>query len=111
MKKITIKEWKSLVSKNCEDSYSIAVCSAILILWEAQVKDKENAHKVLVAARLIRLSGAQAEMAIGFALSHKLDKKILDIRKTVRIKKFYIILISMVGVVLGFLFRSLLGRG
>lgn len=77
MKKITTKKWKDFVSKNCKDSYSLVVCLAILILWEAEVKDKENAHKVLMEEEL-GLSGAQAGMAISFALSHKPDKKMLD---------------------------------
>lgn len=59
-KKLTKKEWSEFVSKNSDNSYSLVVCLAILLLWEEPNKDPVE---VLSG---YGLSGAQAEMAIGF---------------------------------------------
>ena len=84
-KEISKNKWRDFVKKNSCDSYSLVVCLAILILFEAKVKNREEAQKVLMGEEL-GLSGAQAEMAIGYALNHKVeglpDEEMAEIRKT-----------------------------
>jgi hypothetical protein len=60
-KQLTKKEWAEFVSKNCDNSYSLAVCLAIMNLWE---NPEDNLHGY-------GLSGAQAEMAIDFVKKHE----------------------------------------
>lgn len=59
-KQLTKKEWANFVSKNCSNSYSLAVCLATMLLWE------EPDRKPIEVLSGMGLSGAQAEMAIGF---------------------------------------------
>lgn len=59
-KQLTKKEWADFVSKNCDNSYSLIVCLATMLLWE---EPKREPIEVLSG---LGLSGAQAEMAIGF---------------------------------------------
>lgn len=59
-KQITKKEWADFVSNNCNDSYSLSVCLATMLLWEEPNKEPKEVLSGL------GLSGAQAEMAIGF---------------------------------------------
>jgi len=65
-KQLTKKEWGEFVSKNGDNSYSLAVCLAIMLLWE-----EPNKEPIEVLSGL-GLSGAQAEMAIGFTKEHNL---------------------------------------
>ena len=65
-KQLTKEEWASFVSKNCDNSYSLAVCLAIMMLWEEPDKDP---IKVLSG---LGLSGAQVEMAINYVKKHDL---------------------------------------
>ena len=60
-KKLTKEEWRKFVSNNCDNSYSLVVCLATMLLWEKPDKDQFE-----VLQGLGGLSGAQAEMAIGF---------------------------------------------
>jgi len=82
-KEISKNKWQDFVKKNSCDSYSLVVCLAILILFEAKVKNKEEAQKVLIEEKL-GLSGAQAQMAIGYALNHEVeglpDKEMAKVR-------------------------------
>lgn len=82
MKKITIEQWKSFVSNNCDISYSLVVCFTILEIWEASCKTKEEATEVIMKNEY-GLSGFQAENVINFALKHEipdwLDKGMVDI--------------------------------
>ena len=84
MHKITIEQWGSFIAKNCGDSYSLVVCLAVLNLWEAGVKTEKEAEKELHKVKL-GLSGAQAEMAISFALKNDaeewLDKEMVKISR------------------------------
>lgn len=59
-KQLTKKDWNDFVSKNSDNSYSLAVCLAIILLWEEPEKPE------LEVLSGLGLSGAQAEMAIGF---------------------------------------------
>ena len=71
MKKITRinqNKWNKFLTTNGGSSYSLVVCLAILIIWEAGAKDKEEAFKILLAQKL-GLSGAQAEYAAQMAMS------------------------------------------
>jgi len=70
-KKITKEEWAEFVSKNCDISYSLVVCLAIICIWEASCKTKEEAEAEL-HRRQFHISGAQAEMAIGYATSYEI---------------------------------------
>jgi len=84
MKEITKKEWRSFVSRNADDSYSLVVCLTVLCLWEARVKNKKQAGEEI--HRLgFGLSGAQAEMAIGLVLKRDankwLDKEMVEVSK------------------------------
>lgn len=65
-KQLTKKEWADFVGKNCDNSYSLVVCLAILLLWEEPNKKPEE------VLHGIGLSGAQAEMAIGFVKANDL---------------------------------------
>ena len=82
-KEISKNKWQDFVKKNSCDSYSLVVCLAILILFEARIKNREEAYKVLMEEDL-GLSGAQAAMAIGYALNHKVkglpDKEMAKVR-------------------------------
>lgn len=70
MKNITLEEWNAFILKNCTSSYSLAVCTAILLLWEEKPSTEQEAHDLL-ANNLSGLSGAQAEMAMQFAKESK----------------------------------------
>lgn len=59
-KQLTKKDWQEFVGKNCDNSYSLAVCLATILLWEEPHKTPQEVLKGM------GLSGAQAEMAIGF---------------------------------------------
>lgn len=65
-KQLTKEEWQDFVKGNCIDSYSLAVCLAIILLWEKPNKDTYEVLKGL------NLSGAQAEMAIEFTKENDL---------------------------------------
>ncbi len=65
-KQLTKKEWADFVSKNCSNSYSLAVCLATLFLWE------EPEREPIEVLSGMGLSGAQAEMAIGFVKNNDL---------------------------------------
>lgn len=84
MKKITLEEWKRLVSLNCADSYSYAVCFAILNIWEAKATDEKSASLELKKLQL-GLSGFQAMGAIEYALTHDasewLDTDMIEVSK------------------------------
>jgi len=85
MEKITKEQWGEFVKKNSDNSYSFVVCLAILNLWEAGVKTQEEAGKVLMSEEM-GLSGAQAQMAINYVLSHDaedwLDKEMVEVSRT-----------------------------
>ncbi len=63
---LTKKEWAEFVGKNSDNSYSLAICLATMLLWEEPDIDS---HEVLEG---LGLSGAQAEMAIGYARNNNL---------------------------------------
>lgn len=65
-KQLTKKEWADFVSKNCDNSYSLAVCLAIMSLWEAG----EKASSITLHGH--GLSGAQAEMAMDYVKKNDL---------------------------------------
>jgi len=80
MEKITKEQWIEHVSKNCSESYSLAVELAIMDLWEAGVKTEEEASNRL-QHDAFGLSGSQAMIAIAFALNNDasdwLDKEMV----------------------------------
>lgn len=82
-KPITKDEWQEFVRINCTSSYEFIVCQAILVLWEAQVENREEGDRVLMSEKL-GLSGAQADFAISMALQRTptgwLAQDALDIR-------------------------------
>lgn len=61
-KQLTKKEWGEFVLKNCDNSYSLAVCLAIINLWEKPTDDLHG----------YGLTGAQTEMAIDFVKNYDL---------------------------------------
>jgi hypothetical protein len=69
MEKITKEQWIEHVSKNCSESYSLAVELAIMDLWEAGVKTEEEASNRL-QHDAFGLSGSQAMIAITYALNN-----------------------------------------
>ena len=85
MEKITKKEWEDFTAENACSSYNLVVNLAILLLWEAGVKNEEEANEFLMKQEL-DLSGAQAGMAIGYALSKDaedwIDKTMAKIIRT-----------------------------
>ena len=83
LKKITKKEWSEFVAKNADCSYGLVVCLGILMLWEAGVKDEKDANEKLLSYELGGLSGAQAEMIIGMAITRDADEWLDDIAKSV----------------------------
>lgn len=68
MEKITKQEWQEHVSKNCHNSYSLAVELAIMDLWEAGIKTEAEGMERL-KNDAFNLSGSQANLAIIFALA------------------------------------------
>jgi len=70
MKNITLEEWNAFVLKNSNNSYSLVVCAAILLLWEEKPSTEKETHDLL-ANNLSGLSGAQAGMAMQFAKENK----------------------------------------
>lgn len=68
--KITKKQWENHVGKNSNSSYGLVTCLAILMLWEAGVKNKEEAEKFLMKQKF-GLTGFQAGCAVNFALEYK----------------------------------------
>lgn len=65
-KQLTKEDWAKFVSKNCSNSYSLVICLATLLLWEEPGKEPQ------VILKGLGLSGAQAEMAIGFVKGNDL---------------------------------------
>lgn len=66
--------WKEFIGKNCDLSYSLAVCLAVLELWEHGVQNTEEAHEVLGRLSVVDgFSGAQADMCISYALNGEPD--------------------------------------
>ena len=57
MEKITKKEWENFTAENACSSYNLVVNLAILLLWEAGVKNEEEANEFLMKQEL-DLSGA-----------------------------------------------------
>jgi len=80
-KQLTKKEWADFVGKNSDNSYSLVVCLAIMLLWEEPNKEP------IEVLRGLGLSGAQAEMAIDFvskkdlAISNLQGNPIIEDRK------------------------------
>lgn len=72
MKELTKEQWQEFVSKNCDNSYSLVVCLCIINIWEEQAKTSGQAHDTLQRAHL-GITGAQADMAIEYALSHSVN--------------------------------------
>lgn len=68
----TAEQWKNWVAKNCMDSYSLVVVLSVLTLFEAGVETEDEMHRVLTENRF-GITGAQADMAIGFYKYHKVD--------------------------------------
>jgi hypothetical protein len=66
MNKITVEEWRKHVVANCEDSYNLAVCLATLLGMEEGAKDVSKIHSY-------GISGAQAEMAMGFIEQYEVE--------------------------------------
>jgi len=73
-KKWRLDEWRKFVATNSIDTYSMIVCYVILELYEhAPPKEKEACHAALHSFCPPGLTGAQADMAIGFYLSHEVE--------------------------------------
>lgn len=70
--KISKEQWGEFVKKNSDNSYSLVVCLCIMNIWEAGAKTKEEAETELHRAQL-GITGAQADMAIGYALGNEPD--------------------------------------
>ncbi len=83
-RKMSKAEWKDFVSKNCDNSYSLVICYAIMLLWESPTGDPFDVLKG------IGLSGAQAEMAIGFVKKTDLNvtnlqgNPLIDVREDIK---------------------------
>lgn len=71
------EEWGKFVSENSTISYSLVVCLCILSIWEAGCKDREEANKELLRCDF-GISGAQADMAIDYAMKYQIDESLLD---------------------------------
>lgn len=69
--------WKKFVAENSTTSYSLVVCLCILCIWEAGCTTEEEAHAELVRCHF-GITGAQAEMAIDYALSYNFPDAELD---------------------------------
>lgn len=73
-KKWRLDEWRKFVANNSRDTYSLVVCLVILELYEhAPVKEREACHAALHGFCPPGLTGAQADMAIGFYLTHEVE--------------------------------------
>lgn len=78
MELLTLEKWEEHCAKNCKDSYSMGVILAILLLWEENAIVRCSEKEVLSG---YGFSGAQAEMAIGFATNHKTEWMIKEFTK------------------------------
>jgi len=67
-KLLSKKRWQEFVQKNSCSSYSLSICLAVLMLWEAGVKTRNKALDKLLECHL-GLSGFQAEVAVDMALN------------------------------------------
>lgn len=69
MNKITLEQWRIMTFNNCACSYNLTTQAVIMLLWEGKAKTQVEARKILELYSF-GLSGAQAEMAISFALGN-----------------------------------------
>ncbi len=69
---MTKEKWNTFVGMNSDNSYSLVVCLCIMDIWEGKAQTKEEAHAILEKAQL-GITGAQADMAISFALKNTPD--------------------------------------
>lgn len=68
MKDLLLEEWQEFCKKQCGNAYSTAVTLAILLLWEQDAIARQTEMEIVKG---LGLSGAQYEMAINFASSHR----------------------------------------
>jgi len=70
-KLVSKKRWQEFVRKNSCDSYSLSICLAILMLWEAGIKTRSGALGKLWMEWNLRLTDFQTETAIDIALNKR----------------------------------------
>lgn len=75
MKTLKKEQWQKYVAQSSLESYSFVCCYAILRLWEAGVKTKDEAHLKLSEMKL-GITGFQADNIIAKALGNKPDWEI-----------------------------------